>query len=112
MKLSINAVINENLTVSFDVLTFVSMVVYLFQRATNTVAAEVMARVPASDHCHPADRMVMCPLDLSPGRFKISLIKMVRHLPAHTFDLRQAKDIVEFVFENQSAIERLSEVAR
>jgi hypothetical protein len=51
-------------------------------------------------------------IDFNPGRFKISLIKMVRHLPAHTFDLRQAKDIVEFVFENQSVIERFSEVAR
>jgi ribosomal protein L7/L12 len=106
-----NVLVNDNLTVSFDVLTFVSMVVYLFQRAAGSAAWEAATNIPGAE-LDSEGRVIPPRIDFNPGRFKISLIKMVRHLPGHTFSLKDAKDIVEFVFENRSAIERLAEAAR
>jgi ribosomal protein L7/L12 len=113
MKISMNVTIREDLVVSFDVLTFTLHVLRLLQRTS--VRAGQDALVAAQRHTPswlPGSAFVEAEAESEPSEFKIALIKTVRHLPGHTFSLLDAKNIVEFLFENQQAIQRLAEAAR
>jgi len=101
MKLDMQVKINTDLTVPLQVLQFSLIALSALQRAYAQAQADAQPPDGRCNQLYPEYRKVQ------PTQFKISLIKMIRCLPGQEFDLRDAKNIMEFVLENRDEIERI-----